>query len=105
MTIRYHKGPGGSRTALNITAPTQVATVQGSAYQCFVNSAPTAAGGIYDAASSADAVAANLICAIPTTGGVIPLAATQFFNGLYVDPGTGGVVAIGYDTSAFTSEI
>ncbi len=97
MTVSYRPGPGGAKTALNLTAATQVKTGQGSAFQVFVNTAPSAAGGIYDAASSTEAVAANLICAIPLAAGVISLAGTQFFNGLYVNPGTGGVVSLGYE--------
>lgn len=97
MTIKYRPGPGGSNTALNITAPAQIKTGQGLAFQVFVNTAPTVAGGIYDAANSAEAVAANLICAIPLAAGPISLAGTQFFNGLYVNPGTGGVVSLGFE--------
>ena len=90
-------GPGGSNTMLNITAPTLVKSGAGLVFTCFVNTAPTAAGGIYDAASSADAVAANLIDVIPLTAAPIPLRGTPFKNGLYVDPGTDGVVAIAYE--------
>ncbi len=97
MAISYRPGPGGARTALNLTAATSVKTGQGSVYQLFVNTAPTAVGGIYDATDSAGAVAANLICVIPLSAGVISLAGTQFFNGLYVNPGTGGVVSLGYE--------
>jgi hypothetical protein len=82
---------------LNVTAATQVKVGQGIGFQVFVNTAPTAAGGIYDSANSAGAVAANLICAIPLAAGPISLAGTPFFNGLYIDPGTGGVVSLGYE--------
>jgi len=97
MAISYRPGPGGALTMLNITAGTQVKVGQGSAFQVFVNTAPTVAGGIYDAADAAGAVAANLICAIPLAAGPISLAGTQFFNGLYINPGTGGVVSLGYE--------
>ncbi len=97
MAIKYRPGPGGARTLLDVTTGTQISTGQGTVYNVFVNTAPTATGGVYDAASSADATAANLICIIPEAVGILPLGGTQFINGLYVDPGTGGALSIGYD--------
>jgi len=170
-------GPGGSRVAFNITAPTQVYTGAGNVFRVFVNTAPTAAGGVYDVATAttASAVATinatgvvtgvtvftpgagytsaptvtfsaptsgttatgtatinssgqvtsvtvtypgsgytsppsvtfsaptgggtagatNLISAIPLAAGPVEIVA-PFYSGLYVNPGTGGIVSVSY---------
>ena len=94
--IQYRPSPGGARMAFNITAATQVKAAQGVVYRVFVNTAPTAAGGVYDMASGGTAGADNLIAAIPTTAGPVEIIA-PFYNGLYINPGTGGVVSVFYE--------
>ena len=98
-TPLYRPGPCGSRTALNITAGTQVKSGQGLAFLLLVNTAPSADGGVYDAADASGATADNLIVAIPTSVSIpnLDLRGINFFNGLYIDPGTSGVVSIAYE--------
>lgn len=96
--MSYAPGPGGSRTSLNITAPTQIKAAQGYVYRVFVLAAPSAAGGIYDTVNATTpAAAANQIENIPTSSTSPIVLVCPFENGLYVDPGTGGVVAVSYD--------
>ena len=87
-------GPGGAIVTFNISAPTQVvANGYGTVHRVFVNTAPSAAGGVYDMAAGGTPSAANLISVIPTTAGPLEIVA-PFYAGLYVDPGTGGNVAV-----------
>ena len=170
-------GPGGAQVAFNLTAPTQVLTGRGTVWRVFVNTAPTAAGGVYDVATATAATAVatinraglvtgvtvftngagytaaptvtfsaptsgttatgtatinsqgqltavtvtnpgsgytvaptvtfsaptgggaagagNLICAVPAAAGPVLIEA-PFYSGLYVNPGTGGVVSVTY---------
>ncbi len=170
-------GPGGARVAFNITVPTQVTVGRGTVMRVFVNTAPSAAGGVYDVATGTTATATatinatglvtgatifgygagytaaptvtfaaptsgttatgtatinsagqvtgititnagsgyttvpavtisaptgggsagagNLIAAIPTTAGPVVIEA-PIYSGIYVNPGTGGVVSVTY---------
>ncbi len=170
-------GPGGSSVAFNISAPTQVTAGYGTVFRVYVNTAPTAAGGVYDVTTGTTATAtavinatgvvagvtvnnagsaytaaptvtfaaptsgttatgtatidsagyvtgititnpgsgytappavtlsaptgggtagaANLISAIPTAAGPVKIVA-PFYQGLYINPGTGGVVSVSY---------
>lgn len=171
-------GPGGSSVAFNISTPTQVKAGYGTVFRVYVNTAPTAAGGVYDVTTGTTATAvatinatgvvtgatvfnsgsaytaaptvtfsapssgttatgtatidtasgvvtgititnpgsgytapptvtlsaptgggtagvANLISVIPTTAGPLEIVA-PFYKGLYINPGTGGNVAVSY---------
>ncbi len=103
MAATYRMGPAGSRSALNITATTVIqASGNGWVYGIEVITAPTAAGGVYDASTTAEAVTANQIAQIATTDVHVNLGGKPFFNGLTVNPGTGGVVAVYYDPAYIT---
>ena len=96
-------GPAGSRSALNITTPTVIqATGNGWVYGIEVITAPTAAGGVYDTATTAGATTATQMAQITTTDVHVNLEGKPFFNGLVVNPGTGGVVAVYYDPAYIT---
>ena len=94
--IQYRPSPGGVKVAFDVTAGTQIKGVQGVVFRVFVNTAPSAAGGVYDMATGGTPSASNLIAAIPATAGPVEIIA-PFYNGLYVDPGTGGVVSVSYE--------
>ncbi|MHB8406239.1 MAG: hypothetical protein ACYDCJ_12530 [Gammaproteobacteria bacterium] len=86
--------PGGNATALNLTAATVVKASPGTVYRVNVNTAGSTVGGIYDAATLAGNVAANLI---------LPLEAAGTFDltfpcavGILFEPGTGMVCSISY---------
>lgn len=169
-------GPGGALLEKDITSGTVVKTGSGTVYRVFVNTAPSAAGGVYDTgnatAGAVDAVnitktgsgyvsapavtfsapssgttatgtanlsqgtvvsititnpgsgytsaptvtiaappagvtatataiiggpvASTLICNVPTTEGPREIIG-NFYQGLYIDPGTGGVVSVSYE--------
>jgi hypothetical protein len=94
--MAYTQGPGGSRSTLNITTGTVIKAAQGTIWRVFVNTAPSVAGGVYDAATAGAATAATLIANVPTTAGPVEIIAPAF-NGIYVNPGTGGVVSVTWD--------
>jgi hypothetical protein len=103
MAATYRMGPAGSRSALNITTPTVIqATGNGWVYGIEVITAPTAAGGVYDTATTAGATTATQMAQITTTDVHVNLEGKPFFNGLVVNPGTGGVVAVYYDPAYIT---
>lgn len=105
MAIQYRQGPGGSHSALNITATTLITASQGWVFRVAVITAPTAAGGVYDSVTTAGAAAANQMAAIPiavSNEGIIDLGGAPFFNGLVINPGTGGVVAVYYEPNYAT---
>lgn len=91
-------GPGGSRSVLNITTTTVVKATPGVLYRVVVVTPPTAAGGIYDSATTTGLGASNLIDSIGTG-----LAASYVFDlvwpcevGITINPGTGGVISVSY---------
>lgn len=97
LPIAYRPTSGGSRTSLDISTTTQVTTGQSHVCRVFIVTSPTAAGGIYDSATVAGVATANEIQAIPA-GATLPLVLDcEVFNGLVIDPGTGGVVSVSYD--------
>ena len=103
MAATYRMGPAGSRSALNITTPTVIqATGNGWVYGIEVITAPTAAGGVYDTTTTAGADTSNQMAQIATTDVHVNLEGKPFFNGLVVNPGTGGVVAVYYDPAYIT---
>ena len=90
---------GGSRTMLDITTSTLVLAGQGHVYRVFIAVANTAAGAIYDSATVAGISAANMIQEIPV-GQTLPIVLdAEVFNGLVINPGTGGTVTVTYDPS------
>ena len=102
MTVQYREGPAGSHSQLNITAATLVTASQGWVFGVEVITAPTAAGGVYDSATVAGAAIANQMAQITTTDVHVNLEGKPFFNGLVINPGTGGVVAV-YFQPAYTT--
>ena len=94
---QYMAGEQGVHTSLNITAPTVIYARQGKVFNVSILTTPTAAGGVYDAATTAGNVQANMLAPIPVgVVGILPLAGTWVFNGLLVDPGTGGAVSVNW---------
>lgn len=97
IPIRYRPTAGGSRTQLDISAATLIDAGQMHVYRVFIVASPTANGGIYDSATVAGAAQANEILPIPAgTVGILWLDC-EVFNGLVINPGTGGVVSVSYD--------
>lgn len=88
----------GSTSIKNITAEaaTVLSTTARRVCKVIVNTAASAAGGIYDAATTGNCTAANLVFAIPQTVGIydvdMPLSA-----GLGIIVGTAGVVSLSYE--------
>ena len=96
-TPQYMAGEQGVHTSLNITAPTVIYARQGKVFNVSILVSPTAAGGIYDAATTAGNVQANMLAPIAAAEtGIIRLAGTWVFNGLLVDPGTAGAVSVNW---------
>ena len=105
-TPTYRAGPAGSRSALNISTPTVIqASGNGWVFGIEVITAPTAAGGVYDTTTTAGAATSNQMAAIAITDVHINLGGKPFFNGLVVNPGTGGVVAVYYDPTYITTPL
>lgn len=95
--IQYRPSPGGVKVAFNVTAATQIKPSQGVVFRVFVNTAPRRrGGGVYDMADGGTAGADNLIAAIPAAAGIVEIIA-PFYKGLYIDPGTDGVVSVSYE--------
>lgn len=90
----FYPGPGGSHTELNLTSATQIVSGRATVIRVIVNTAPSAAGGVYDMASGGTASASNLIYSLSATG--IHELVFPCMLGLYVDPGSGGVVSVSY---------
>ncbi|MHB1023694.1 MAG: hypothetical protein ACYC0Z_14980 [Acidobacteriaceae bacterium] len=96
-TPQYMAGEQGVHTSLNITAPTVIYARQGKVFNVSVLVSPTAAGGVYDAATTAGNVQANMILPLGAGAvGIFHLGGTWVFNGLLVDPGTGGAVSVNW---------
>ena len=96
--MAYTYGPGGARSALNVTTTTVIKAAPGTLFKVIVVTAPTAAGGIYDSATTTGLGASNLIDSIGTG-----LATSYVFDlvwpcevGITINPGTGGVMSVSY---------
>jgi hypothetical protein len=87
--------PGGSLSSLNISAATVVKARPGTLFRVSVTTAGSAAGAVYDAATTGGNVAANLVAAIPDAAGVIELE-WPVANGILIVPGTGQVLSVSY---------
>lgn len=85
---------GGASNALNLTATTVVKAAPGTVFRVIVNTAPSAAGGVYDANAASGNTAENLIASL-STAGVVDLT-FPCKTGILVAPGTGGVVSVSY---------
>ncbi len=93
--IKYYAGEQGSHSTLNITAPTVIYARMGKVFNVSILVSPTAAGGVYDAATTAGAVQANQCNVIPAGAvGIINCNGEWVFNGLLIVPGTGGAVSV-----------
>ena len=94
----FRPGPGGYKVVFNVSAATQVIqSGSGTVFRVYVNTAPTAAGGVYDMANGGTPSAANLICVIPAAAGIVEIIA-PYYSGLYINPGSGGNVAVSIGT-------
>ena len=92
----YRPTPGGARVTFNVTAPVLIKGGVGVIYGIYVNTAPAAAGGVYDSDTSGGATASTLIAAIPTTAGILEIIA-PCYSGIWVNPGTGGVLSVTWE--------
>jgi hypothetical protein len=97
MTVPYGPGPAGANNVLNISVATVVKATEGVLTSLSVVTAGSAAGGVYDAATTGGATAANQIGAIAQTVTAQPLVFNwRCLTGILVVPPTGGVVAVSF---------
>jgi hypothetical protein len=97
MTTSYGPGIAGQNTLLNVTATTVAKASAGVIYSVSVNTAGSAAGGVYDAATTSGNVAANLIAVIPSTVSTQPISINfRCLNGVLIVPPTGGSVSVSF---------
>ncbi|HQT24974.1 MAG TPA: hypothetical protein PLK99_00045 [Burkholderiales bacterium] len=94
--MAYTYGPGGARSALNITAKTLIKAGPATLFKLVIITAPTVAGGIYDSATTAGTSASNLINPISTGPSTLISLDWPCQNGIVIDPGTGGVMSVSY---------
>lgn len=96
--MAYYPGPGGARSALNVAAATAVKAAQGTVFRVSVIASPSAAGGVFDVATTGGAAAANQVAVIPAAAAVGTVITLDWpcSAGIVVNPGTGGVVAVSY---------
>lgn len=98
--MAYTPGPGGSRSTLNVTTTTVIKNAPGRIYKVTIITAPSAAGGIYDSATPTGLGASNLIDNIGTglaNSFIFALDGWPCANGITINPGTAGVVAVSWD--------
>ena len=88
----------GNKNTLNITTTTVLKTTAGTVRMVSVNTAGTAAGGVYDTATTGGVAAATLAFSIPEAATSGPQD-WKFFcaNGITVVPPTGGVVSVSFE--------
>lgn len=94
----YGPKSGGSNSVLNVTTTTVIKAAPGTLAKVVIVTAPSAAGGIYDSATTTGLGASNLIDSIGTG-----LAASYVFDldwpckvGITINPGTGGVMSVSF---------
>ena len=87
----------GTLTSATVTTSTLVFTGPGYLVNFASVVAGTASGLVYDFASITSPLAANALCATPTTIGVYKAGQT-FVNGLVIVPGTGQSINVTYAT-------
>jgi len=85
----------GTKTFFNITAATVVKATAGRVAKVSVIVAGSAAGSVYDHATTSGVGAANEIAVIPATVGVYNID-FPVSNGIVLAPGTGQTLAISY---------
>lgn len=93
--MAYTYGPGGARSALDITAATVVKASAGVLYRVSVTTAGSAAGSVYDYASTSGQGASDLVASIPNAVGVTELL-WPCNTGILIVPGTGQIVSVSY---------
>jgi hypothetical protein len=85
----------GTQTSATVTAATVIYANRGYFVNFSVVVAGSTAGTISNAATIASVAAANALCAIPATVGVVKVGQV-FSDGLVVTPGTGQSVNVTY---------
>ena len=85
----------GTQTSLTVTAATVVFTGAGYLVNFSVVVAGSAAGTIYDFNSTTSPPAADALCAVPATVGVVKTGQV-FSTGLVIVPGTGQSINVTY---------
>jgi len=86
----------GISSALNLSANTVIKASQGRVAKVNVTTAGSAAGGIYDSATTGGAVAAKLVATIPNTVGSYTID-FPCKTGITYLVGTGQVVSVSYN--------
>jgi hypothetical protein len=77
-----------------LSTATVVKASPGIVYRVVVNTAGSTAGGIYDAATTAGNVAANLIASVEAAG--VYYLEFPCANGILFEPGTGMVASVSF---------
>jgi hypothetical protein len=85
----------GTQTSSTVTSATVIYVGKGYLVNFSVVVAGTTAGTISNTGDTATVAAANALCAIPATVGVVKIGQV-FSNGLVVTPGTGQSVNVTY---------
>jgi len=85
----------GTQTSITVTAPTLIYSSKGYLVNFSVVIAGTTAGTISNTNNVSTVAAANALCAIPATVGIVKVGQV-FSTGLVVTPGTGQSVNVTY---------
>jgi len=85
----------GTQTSATVTVPTLIVTGAGYLVNFSVLVAGSGAGTINNASSTTTAAAANALCAIPATVGIVKTG-QLFTSGLVIVPGTGQSINVTY---------
>jgi hypothetical protein len=85
----------GTATSATVTGTTIVVNGRGYLSRFAVTVAGSAAGTINNASSTVSPAASNVLCAVPTTVGIVE-AGMVFTNGLTIVPGTGQSINVTY---------
>jgi hypothetical protein len=85
----------GTTTSSTVTGATLIVSGRGYIVNYSVVVAGSAAGSIYNAASTSSTAAANKLCTTQTTANIYPVGQV-FSNGLVVEPGTGQSINVTY---------
>jgi hypothetical protein len=88
---------GATSATYNVTAATVIKATAGRVFSVSVVVAGSAAGSLYNAATTGSVAASNKIADVPNTLGVIsPAGGWPCATGIVVVPGTGQTVAISF---------
>ncbi len=97
MTVQYGPGPAGANNVLNITVATVLKASAGVLNSVSVIVAGSAAGGVYDVATTGAAAQANQIGVIADTVTTQPLRFDwRCYTGIVIVPPTGGAVSVSF---------